>query len=203
MADWCAWHPADMPAPAGRGRNQTCPARPGNCTWCTTRTAAWPTAAGPVPPAGRLAGLALLVLFVRQRQRLARLRQRSRQELETVLQQHAQNCAPHKTASCRPRSKPAQQTDTGLSRSLEHLPQGVVIIDADLNLVAWNSRYVELFRYPADLMQVGRPIADLLRHNAAGLAGPGPVEKPSTPPGPPAQRQPPPARKRQRATARC
>ena len=54
----------------------------------------------------------------------------------------------------------------------------MVIIDADLKLVAWNSRYVELFRYPADLMQVGRPIADLLRHNARrGLLGPGPVEE--------------------------
>ena len=72
----------------------------------------------------------------------------------------------------------AQQTDTGLSRSLEHLPQGVVIIDADLKLVAWNSRYVQLFRYPADLMQVGRPIEDLMRHNARrGLLGPGPVEE--------------------------
>jgi histidine kinase len=72
----------------------------------------------------------------------------------------------------------AQQTDTGLSRSLEHLPQGVVIIDANLRLVAWNSRYVQLFRFPADLMQVGRPIADLLRHNARrGLLGPGPVEE--------------------------
>lgn len=54
----------------------------------------------------------------------------------------------------------------------------MVIIDADLKLVAWNSRYVQLFRYPADLMQVGRPIEDLMRHNARrGLLGPGPVEE--------------------------
>ncbi|MFP5444135.1 MAG: PAS-domain containing protein, partial [Betaproteobacteria bacterium] len=42
----------------------------------------------------------------------------------------------------------------------------------------WNSRYVQLFRFPADLMRVGQPIADLLRHNARrGLLGPGPVEE--------------------------
>jgi histidine kinase len=44
--------------------------------------------------------------------------------------------------------------------------------------VAWNSRYVQLFRYPADLMQVGQPIEGLLRHNARrGLLGPGPVDE--------------------------
>ena len=56
--------------------------------------------------------------------------------------------------------------------------QGVVIIDAQLNLVAWNSRYVELFRYPPELMRVGQPIEDLLRHNARrGLLGHGPLEE--------------------------
>lgn len=130
----------------------------------------WAAAAG----GGGWLALALLVLFVRQRQRLASLRQRSRQELETVLQQHAQELRTAQDGIV----QAAQQADMGLSRSLEHLPQGVVIIDADLRLVAWNSRYVQLFRYPADLMQVGRPIEDLLRHNARrGLLGPGPVDE--------------------------
>lgn len=134
----------------------------------------WAAAAG----AGGWLAVALLVMFVRQRQRLARLRQRSRQELETVLQQHAQELRTAQDGIVQAAQQAAQQTDTGLSRSLEHLPQGVVIINADLNLVAWNSRYVQLFRYPAELMQVGRPIADLLRHNARrGLLGPGPVEE--------------------------
>lgn len=134
----------------------------------------WAAAAG----GGGWLALSLLVLFVRQRQRLARLRQRSRQELETVLQQHAQELRTAQDGIVQAAQQAAQQTDTGLSRSLEHLPQGVVIIDAELNLVAWNSRYVQLFRYPADLMQVGRPIADLLRHNARrGLLGPGRVEE--------------------------
>ncbi len=134
----------------------------------------WAAAAG----AGGWLALGLLVLFVRQRQRLSALRQRSRQELETVLQQHAQELRTAQDGIVQAAQQAAQETDTGLSRSLEHLPQGVVIIDADLNLVAWNSRYVQLFRYPADLMRVGHPIADLLRHNARrGLLGPGPVEE--------------------------
>ncbi|MBT9513969.1 MAG: PAS-domain containing protein [Acidovorax sp.] len=134
----------------------------------------WAAAAG----AGGWLALGLLVLFVRQRQRLSRLRQRSRQELETVLQQHAQELRTAQDGIVQAAQQAAQQTDTGLSRSLEHLPQGVVIIDADMKLVAWNSRYVQLFRYPADLMQVGRPIEDLMRHNARrGLLGPGPVEE--------------------------
>ena len=115
----------------------------------------------------------LLVLFVRQRQRLAHLRLRSRQELETVLQQHAQELRTAQDGIV----QAAQQADTGLSRSLEHLPQGVVIIDADLNLVAWNSRYLQLFRYPPELVRVGAPIEALLRHNARrGLLGSGPME---------------------------
>ncbi|UCU98918.1 PAS-domain containing protein [Acidovorax radicis] len=129
----------------------------------------WAAAAG----AGGWLALSMLVLFVRQRQRLATLRQRSRQELETVLQQHAQELRTAQDGIV----QAAQEADTGLSRSLEHLPQGVVIIDADLKLVAWNSRYVQLFRYPADLMRVGQPIEALLRHNARrGLLGPGPAD---------------------------
>ncbi|MEE7547527.1 PAS domain-containing protein, partial [Xanthomonas sp. Kuri4-1] len=117
--------------------------------------------------------LALLTLFIQQRRRLSALRQRSRRELETLLQQHAQELRTAQDGVV----EAAQQANTGLSRSLEHLPQGVVIIDADLHLVAWNSRYVDLFRFPPELVQVGRPIEDLFRHNARrGLLGPGPIE---------------------------
>ncbi len=71
----------------------------------------------------------------------------------------------------------AQHSNTSLNCSLEHLPQGVVIIDAALRLVAWNTRYVELFRFPPELMQVGQPIEDLFRYNAQrGLLGHGPIE---------------------------
>ncbi|WP_343594148.1 PAS-domain containing protein [Paracidovorax wautersii] len=134
----------------------------------------WAAAAG----GGGWLALGLLVLFVRQRQRMARLRQHSRQELEAVLKQHAQELRSAKDGIVQAAQQAARQTDMGLARSLEHLPQGVVIIDAQLRLVAWNSRYVQLFRYPADLMTVGQPIEALLRHNARrGLLGPPPAEE--------------------------
>ena len=45
-------------------------------------------------------------------------------------------------------------------------------------LVAWNSRYVELFRFPAELVRVGAPIEALLRYNARrGLLGPPPADE--------------------------
>ena len=110
----------------------------------------------------------LLVLFVRQRQRLARVRQRSRQELETVLRQHAQELLTAQDGIV----QAAKQADTGLSRSLEHLPQGVVIIDAELNLVAWNSRYLQLFRYPSELLQVGQAAFNGFFHRARAQQAP-------------------------------
>lgn len=48
-----------------------------------------------------------------------------------------------------------------LEAALENMSQGISVVDAQLRLVAWNKRYVELFGFPEDLLQVGRPIADL------------------------------------------
>ncbi|WP_159203022.1 PAS domain-containing protein, partial [Klebsiella pneumoniae] len=51
------------------------------------------------------------------------------------------------------------------------------VVDKQLRLVAWNQRYLELFEFPPGLIQVGRPIADVIRHNAQqGLCGPGDPE---------------------------
>jgi Na+/proline symporter/CheY-like chemotaxis protein len=59
-----------------------------------------------------------------------------------------------------------------LSGALENMSQGVCVVDQDMRLVAWNSAYLELFDYPPELIRVGRPVADLLRHNAEqGLMG--------------------------------
>lgn len=61
-----------------------------------------------------------------------------------------------------------------LEAALENMSQGISVVDRELRLVAWNRRYAELFRYPAELLAVGTPIAELVRHNAArGLAGEG------------------------------
>ncbi|WMJ70442.1 PAS-domain containing protein [Stenotrophomonas sp. 24(2023)] len=125
---------------------------------------------------GAAAWLALgfLLLFVQQRRRLAAHRQRSRSELETLLKQHAQELRTAQDGLL----QAAQDADQGLSRSLEHLPQGVVIIDGQQRLVAWNSRYLELFRFPPGLVRVGRPIEEIFRYNARrGLLGPGPIDE--------------------------
>ncbi|MGV8940099.1 MAG: PAS-domain containing protein [Lysobacter sp.] len=50
-----------------------------------------------------------------------------------------------------------------LEAALQNMSQGISVVDAQLRLVAWNRRYAELFQYPAELLQVGRPIADLSR----------------------------------------
>lgn len=118
--------------------------------------------------------LSLLVLLVFQRRRLAALRQRNRAELEALVRQHARELRTARDGLL----EAAAQADTGLSRQLEHLPQGVVIIDAHLCIVAWNRRYLELFRFPPGFVTVGRPIEDVFRYNAErGLLGPGPIEE--------------------------
>jgi Na+/proline symporter/signal transduction histidine kinase/CheY-like chemotaxis protein len=65
-----------------------------------------------------------------------------------------------------------------LQGAIEHIGQGIAVVDKQLRLVAWNQRYLELFTFPSGLIQVGRPIADVIRHNAqGGLCGPGDPEE--------------------------
>ena len=65
-----------------------------------------------------------------------------------------------------------------LRATLEHLPQGVSVVDAKLCLIAWNRRYLEIFDYPCDLVYVGQSVETLMRYNAArGLFGRGDVEE--------------------------
>jgi len=53
-----------------------------------------------------------------------------------------------------------------LAATMENVTQGISVVDADMNLVAWNNRYLEMFGYPSGLVYVGRPVADLIRWNA-------------------------------------
>ncbi|NOI66258.1 PAS domain-containing hybrid sensor histidine kinase/response regulator [Vibrio sp. 99-8-1] len=65
-----------------------------------------------------------------------------------------------------------------LQGAIEHISQGITVVDKQLRMVAWNQRYLEMFEFPAGLVQVGRPIADVIRHNAEqGLCGPGDPEE--------------------------
>jgi PAS domain S-box-containing protein len=50
-----------------------------------------------------------------------------------------------------------------LEAALQNMSQGISVVDREQRLVAWNRRYVELFGFPEELLQVGRPIADLTR----------------------------------------
>ena len=61
-----------------------------------------------------------------------------------------------------------------LEAALENMSQGISVVDAELHLVAWNAGYAKLFDYPPELLRVGVPVAELVRHNLdAGLAGAG------------------------------
>ncbi|WDE03747.1 PAS-domain containing protein [Thalassomonas viridans] len=53
-----------------------------------------------------------------------------------------------------------------LQAGIESINQGISVIDADMRLVAWNQRYLELMDYPPGLICVGKPVAELLRFNA-------------------------------------
>lgn len=65
-----------------------------------------------------------------------------------------------------------------LSATLENISQGISVVDAEMRLVAWNRRYLEMFDYPDGMVYVGRPVADLIRYNAErGECGPGDVEE--------------------------
>ncbi len=65
-----------------------------------------------------------------------------------------------------------------LQGAIEHIDLGISVIDRELRLVAWNPQYLKLFNYPEGFIRIGRPIGDVIRHNALqGLCGPGEVEE--------------------------
>lgn len=64
-----------------------------------------------------------------------------------------------------------------LAATLENIDPGVSVVDRELNIVAWNSRYLEMFKYPPGMVKVGAPVADLIRYNAErGECGPGEID---------------------------
>jgi PAS domain S-box-containing protein len=66
----------------------------------------------------------------------------------------------------------AKKNQELLQKAIEHLPQGISVVDQNQNLVAWNRRYQELFDYPGNLLVIGRSVTELFRHNASkGLVG--------------------------------
>ncbi|MDQ6647867.1 MAG: PAS domain-containing hybrid sensor histidine kinase/response regulator, partial [Pseudomonadota bacterium] len=64
-----------------------------------------------------------------------------------------------------------------LATTLENVSQGISVVDADMLLVAWNRRYMELFDYPEGMVHVGVAVEELIRWNAQlGECGPGEVD---------------------------
>ncbi|MCL1045301.1 PAS domain-containing hybrid sensor histidine kinase/response regulator [Shewanella sp. 1_MG-2023] len=64
-----------------------------------------------------------------------------------------------------------------LRGAIEHAYEGMSVVDKDLNLVAWNFKYAELYDYPEGFLQQGMPISEVVRFNAArGYCGEGDIE---------------------------
>jgi Na+/proline symporter/signal transduction histidine kinase/CheY-like chemotaxis protein len=59
-----------------------------------------------------------------------------------------------------------------LHATIDNISMGISVVDADMRVIAWNQRYLELFDYPLGLVEVGRPVEELIRYNLQrGLAG--------------------------------
>ncbi|RPA32753.1 hybrid sensor histidine kinase/response regulator [Shewanella frigidimarina] len=54
-----------------------------------------------------------------------------------------------------------------LQGAIENTSEGISVIDGNLNLVAWNKQYLDIFNYPKDLVYIGCPISQLIRYNLA------------------------------------
>ena len=64
-----------------------------------------------------------------------------------------------------------------LQTVMEHMDQGISLIDADLTLQAFNRRFLELLEFPAEEFREGDELASFFRYNAKrGEYGPGDVE---------------------------
>jgi signal transduction histidine kinase len=64
-----------------------------------------------------------------------------------------------------------------LSATLDHMEQGLLVLDADRHIKIWNERWLELMDLPRALVDVGRPFEPLMRFAAArGDYGPGEIE---------------------------
>ncbi|PNS08060.1 hybrid sensor histidine kinase/response regulator [Solilutibacter silvestris] len=60
-----------------------------------------------------------------------------------------------------------------LQGALENMSQGISVVDADLRLVAWNTRYQELFGFPDGLLEVGMPVVTASRWALGWMKHPG------------------------------
>jgi PAS domain S-box-containing protein len=65
-----------------------------------------------------------------------------------------------------------------LEATLENMDQAISMTDADLNVIAFNRRFLDLLDYPSDRFKPGDPLESLVRHEAEnGAYGDGDVEQ--------------------------
>ena len=65
-----------------------------------------------------------------------------------------------------------------LFASFESISSAISVVNANLKMVAWNRRYEQMFNYPAGMLRVGKPVAELVRFNAErGMLGSGSAEQ--------------------------
>lgn len=76
-------------------------------------------------------------------------------------------------------SDQAADYSTYILEGLAHLDQGITIFDADLKLVAWNRKFLEMLGYPDDIAFPGAAFESFIAYNAnRGEYGPGdPVQQ--------------------------
>lgn len=75
-------------------------------------------------------------------------------------------------------SQRQQYSQDLLQSAIENASEGISIVDSELNLVAWNKKYVDLFDYPSELIYQGSPVSDLIRFNVRrGLCGVGKIDE--------------------------
>lgn len=53
-----------------------------------------------------------------------------------------------------------------LTSTLENLEQGISVVDANMNLVAWNQRYEEFLDIPSSMLKLGQPVSEIMTFNA-------------------------------------
>jgi len=62
--------------------------------------------------------------------------------------------------------------------TMDNISQGISVSDPEQNIVAWNDSYERLMNYPKGFLQIGMPVAELIRFNAErGYCGPGEVQE--------------------------
>ena len=52
-----------------------------------------------------------------------------------------------------------------LQSTLENIGQAIFVFDANMNIIAWNNKYIEMFNYPEGFLTVGRAVEDLVLFN--------------------------------------